>query len=508
MGKIKSKSILEMSADEAQDFLLKKESYSNIDLPDYIDFQPLLNLLSKAIKNRSLHEICEQNKKPSDYEEINHTFLSNKDGRFSWRPLKLIHPALYVLLVHKITDSSNWILIQKRLLKISEKVVTKIECKSWSRSSETKESDKAAQVSNWWGEIEQTSLKMSMDFSYIVHADVADCYGSIYTHSIPWAIHGRKKAKKERQNKKLIGNVIDSILQNISYGQTNGIPQGSILMDVIAEIVLSYVDLSIYTKLHDIDYKIIRYRDDYRIFTQNEADGLRILKVLTEVLANLGMKLNASKTISSDNLIKNSIKPDKWFLLDNLIEHNGLQRQLMFIHKLAESYPNSGSVKKELYKFYNERLHDKDSFIEDITVLIAIASDIAYKNPLTYPTVAAILSKLLSKLNTDKKIEIFNKIIKRFDNIPNTGFLDIWLQRVSITSDELSSIEFEEPLCKIIKDSNNKNDLLWEMEWLQEKFKKIFLTISIVNMPSLAEMKEKEVIDPEEIALFITTKDY
>lgn len=319
---------------------------------------------------------------------------------------------------------------------------------------------------------------------------------------------GRKLQKENRNNQNLIGNNIDLILREISYGQTNGIPQGSVLMDVVAEIVLNYVDLKVFLKLHDIDYKIIRYRDDYRIFTQNESDGLKILKILTEVLANLGMKLNASKTVSSDNLIKHSIKPDKWFLLDNLIEHNGLQRQLMFIHKLAESYPNSGSVKKELYRFYNERLHDKDSFVEDIRILIAITSDIAYKNPLTYPTVTAILSKLISKLDKNEKIETFRKIIQRFQNIPNTGFLDIWLQRISITNDDLKSTEFEEPLCKIISDLNQKNYLLWEIDWLQEKLKQIFLTTSIVNLPSLEEMKEKEVIDPEEIALFIIRKDY
>lgn len=199
MSKIKSKSILEMNAEEARKFLLKKESYSNIDLPDYIDFQPLLDKLSKEIKSKNLSDICFnfKNEKPSNYEDVNHTFLSNKDGRFSWRPLKLIHPALYVLLVHKITENLNWEAIQNRVLEISEKVSTKIECKSWSRHSETKESDKAAQVNNWWGEIEQTSLKMSMDFSYIIHADVADCYGSIYTHSIPWAIHGKEIAKRK-----------------------------------------------------------------------------------------------------------------------------------------------------------------------------------------------------------------------------------------------------------------------------------------------------------------------
>jgi hypothetical protein len=31
-------------------------------------------------------------------------------------------------------------------------------------------------------------------------------------------------------------------MQGMNYGQTNGIPQGSVLMDFIAEMVLGYID--------------------------------------------------------------------------------------------------------------------------------------------------------------------------------------------------------------------------------------------------------------------------
>ena len=65
------------------------------------------------------------------------------------------------------------------------------------------------------------------------------------------------------------------MIQEMSFGQTNGIPQGSILMDFIAEIVLGYADELLskeLVKLKINDYKILRYRDDYRIFTNNNYD--------------------------------------------------------------------------------------------------------------------------------------------------------------------------------------------------------------------------------------------
>ncbi|QDJ13846.1 hypothetical protein CEP45_08415 [Mergibacter septicus] len=62
----------------------------------------------------------------------------------------------------------------------------------------------------------------------------------------------------------------------MSWGQTNGIPQGSVLMDFIAELVLGYCDEILEEKLSErrIDnYFIIRYRDDYRVFTNSKEDA-------------------------------------------------------------------------------------------------------------------------------------------------------------------------------------------------------------------------------------------
>ena len=58
-------------------------------------------------------------------------------------------------------------------------------------------------------------------------------------------MHTKETAKKDRNKKELIGNSIDRNIQSMQYGQTNGIPQGSTLMDFIAEMVLGYIDLEL-----------------------------------------------------------------------------------------------------------------------------------------------------------------------------------------------------------------------------------------------------------------------
>ena len=64
--------------------------------------------------------------------------------------------------------------------------------------------------------------------------------------------------------------------------------------------------------------------------------------------------------------------------------------------------------------------------------------DIAFRNPRTYPIVSAILSKFLTLLESgDARNNILNSITKRFDKIPNTGHIQLWLQRVIVKTDRM-----------------------------------------------------------------------
>lgn len=306
--------ILDFSEKKAKDFLLREDSYSNIDLPEYFTFGDVLNKMDTLLQTQRLSDNY-STIKPENCDGVNYKIIANKDGMYAWRPFQLIHPALYVDLVNIITEPNNWKTICDRFSKFKQN--TKIQCVSIPVvSTDPNKTQKSKQILTWWREVEQSSLAQSLDFSYLYMTDITDCYGSIYTHSIAWALHNKDVMKQptSRKDKKLVGNKIDQKLRDMSYGQTNGIPQGSVLMDFIAEIVLGYADLELSDKLNEKgidDYYIIRYRDDYRIFVNNQTDGDNITKILTEVLINLGLKLNPSKTCSTKNLILGSIKRDK-----------------------------------------------------------------------------------------------------------------------------------------------------------------------------------------------------
>lgn len=506
------KRITDLSNIKARNFLLKEESYFTFDLPVYFTFNKLLQEISKKIENSNLSDLYSTytesgNTKPNDpkdFENVNYKLIHNKNGQYSWRLFQLIHPAIYVSLVHKITQENNWKVIVEKLKEYQESNI--VECLSLPVISEDEKSDKATQINVWLQEVEQQSIALSLDFEYLFHTDVIDCYGSIYTHAISWAIHTRDKAKKKenRNNKDFIGVVIDQHIQAMSNGQTNGIPQGSILMDFIAEIVLSYVDSELTKRIMDIkknEYKILRYRDDYRIFVNNPQTGEEIIKNLTNVLAEVGMKISSEKTKSSKNIVYDSIKEDKLFYIQNYKFSKNIQNELLVINNFADKYPNSGSLIKLLQNLFDSIESWKHTH-QNIEVIIGILMNIAYKNPRTYPIISSILSKFLSFLSDDqKKKDILQKIISKFSKIPNTEHLDLWLQRISLKLD--NGITYLGNLCKKVNDDSIK---IWNNKWLNQ------ILSDLINNSQIIDRKKIEKIDivvkNKEVALFEKKTQY
>jgi RNA-directed DNA polymerase len=477
------KTVLNLNSEEARLFFLKEESYCGFELPEYYRFQKVINSLNSELTGKILKE-CTTGTKPKDVEGVNYTFLNNKDGKYAWRPFQLIHPAMYVFLVHELTNESNWNLIQERFKKFSHN--NKIECHSLPVSEENEKSDKQNQIYEWWQKVEQRSLALALDFNHLLHLDISDCYSSIYTHSIPWAIHTKEDAKKpeNRDNSTLIGVSVDKHIQAMSFGQTNGIPQGSVLMDFIAEIVLGYGDLLISEKLNEInisDYKIVRYRDDYRIFTNSPTTSSEIAKVLSEILSKLNFKINPAKTYSTDDVILGSLKPDKVHWIYNKRKTNNIQQWLIQLSALGKEFPNSGSLYKET-KLFLDWLRYKDESeegleIQNAEILISILVNLAFNNPRLFALVSASLSFIISKIDSaELQKELIEKIRLKFRQLPNTSYLNIWLQRLTLKIDP--GFNYSGILCEKIVDRDKE---LWNSDWLNQKFKKLIEGTEIID---------------------------
>lgn len=501
--------ILDLDHQKAREYLLEEKNYVNFDLPPYFTFTNILQKTVQYMGDKGIHEFFAQNfvegrviglLNPCNIENVNYKLLSNKDGEFAWRPFEIIHPALYVALVNELTTPENWHTLTRRFAYFGTSNVT---CASIPYCSDDDEAHKAHQVKEWWTNVEQASLKLSLKYQYVFDVDVTDCYGSIYTHSIAWAMHGKDVAKVNRRETSYLGNKIDVLIRKMRYDQTNGIPQGSTLMDFIAEIVLGAIDMELTHRL-DVslyspnDYAIIRYRDDYKILTNNPQLGRIIVKELSSVLSNWGLKLNASKTKMGTDPVLASIKPDKLYELFVPNNKMTLSKRLLQIYGASDRFPNSGLVVRQLSSYFNilEKVRKLGEY-DDPIVMLSVVTNLALRNPRAYSWCMAIMSHILSFYPEDTRMAIIKDIHTKFENIPNTGLLDIWLQRISYKL--APRLEFKEKLAKIASGEFTEN-IIWDSSWLRPELKAIINTTTLLNHEYMELMPME--VSKEEVALF------
>ena len=141
-------------------------------------------------------------------------------------------------------------------------------------------------------------------FGYLVKADVAKCFDSIYTHSIAWAAHGHGVIKANIGKNKLartFGDDFDTLMQRLNHNETSGITIGSETSRIFAEIILQAVDLDIQAQLtaeglnFGTDYEVLRYVDDYFIFLADARHRGLVMEVLARSLRQYKLHLNAAK---------------------------------------------------------------------------------------------------------------------------------------------------------------------------------------------------------------------
>jgi hypothetical protein len=128
---------------------------------------------------------------------------------------------------------------------------------------------------------------------WILKTDIAKFYPSIYTYSIPWALHG-KLFSKTNQGLGILGNSLDRWIRNGQDRQTVGIPIGPDTSLVIAEIILSSVDLELQRRIPRIS--CLRIVDDYEFGCKSYSQAEETLAILQENLKEYELDINFEKT--------------------------------------------------------------------------------------------------------------------------------------------------------------------------------------------------------------------
>lgn len=496
--------IIDLPADEARTLLLDAKNYFRLDFPPYLSFQPVLDAVGAVLGENRYTSVMHSEVKPNSLPDVNYQFLTNKDGRFAWRPYEMIHPVIYVSLINALCTEENWSAFTSRF---KEMQVGVVECCSQPVCPEETQTIDGAQILNWWRRYEQRSLELSLDYSHILQTDVTDCYGSLYTHSIPWALHGVETAKDQRNSRQLLGNIIDRHIQDSRFGQTNGIVQGSVLMDLIAELVLGFVDIQITEKLaNTANVQILRYRDDYRVFANNDFDTETALKAIGECLRQVGMKLGAAKTSSSTNIVEAAIKPEKlagMHLADmDITQAKSMQKQLLRLHAFARSHPNSGALNRLASEAF-EKIRVLNEAPTDLSVQVAIVADIAFVSPQAFPALSGIIAKLISLAPAAERVALWNRVEKKMRLIPNSGYLEIWLQRITRAKGVELTYESGEAICKI---ADGECPELWNSTWINSP--RLIDALNLKKVLLHAPEDLEAIPDIAETALFRTYAEF
>lgn len=130
---------------------------------------------------------------------------------------------------------------------------------------------------------------------YILSIDINRYYPSIYTHSIPWALHTKAIAKANPNDMSYLGNKIDSEVRNMQDGQTMGIPIGPLTSAIIQEIIGSAIDEE-FQILMGKNIPGFRYTDDMEYYFSTFEEANKALSIMTEILKRYNLDTNVEKT--------------------------------------------------------------------------------------------------------------------------------------------------------------------------------------------------------------------
>lgn len=137
-------------------------------------------------------------------------------------------------------------------------------------------------------------LRHAFGQRYRVSTDIANCFPSIYSHAVPWALVGLEEAKKKKHPKFSSEwfNQIDRNLRACRKDETQGIAIGPATSNIITEIILARID----STLKDKGFIFSRYIDDFICHCASEEQAEEFVRTIEREAAKFKLLLNVNKT--------------------------------------------------------------------------------------------------------------------------------------------------------------------------------------------------------------------
>ena len=166
-----------------------------------------------------------------------------------------------------------------------------------------------------------------------------------------------------------------------------------------------------------------------------------------------------------------------------------LEQKLLIIKHISDNYSSDSRIKSLITDLYEKEVKNLKRKPRHYAEIISIIVDIMYNKPGLYNISIAILSELLKKLSTNEKKYFIDLIIKKFQNTPNTEYLNIWLQRLTIN--DFEEKDYDCNICKKVYDTKTK---IWNSSWLNIDIKEECI-IDLETLKNISDVISSEEVD-------------
>lgn len=206
--------------------------------------------------------------------------LPGADG-LTTRPLRIPHPSAYARLAEIVSKNFRRLLAKSGVSPFSR-----------SRPVYADSQQRALRTRTLPSNLARERAISRAGATHLLKADVSQFYPSLYTHAVGWAIDPKLRQKRYWNNTKLLGKQIDQSLMNLQGKVSHGIPIGSDLSFLLAEVVLSQVD----RLLEPRQGTAYRWYDDYEVACSSRHEAETMLVRLTRLLESYKLRVNILKT--------------------------------------------------------------------------------------------------------------------------------------------------------------------------------------------------------------------
>lgn len=302
------------------------------------------------------------------------------------RKLAIVNPISQLFLSKKIAD--NWIEI-KRFLETSRVSLD---------SPILYENSTRAIPKPDFNLISLKRIDAEARYEHILVSDISRFYGTIYTHTLPWALHGKAHCKANINDpavmNALLGNSLDVLVRKGQDNQTIGIPIGPDTSRILAEIIAIGVEREFMRQSGFSDGRVFRYVDDWFLGFDGAGEAEDAVSMLSKACSEYELELNHEKTSVVD-----PIDPVDELWPADLREHvfrSAPSKQAQDIrHYFTKAFSYAPKDRgQNVLDFALKRIRSVAILSDNAALFESYVVRAARVNPTSFPTAAQILINL------------------------------------------------------------------------------------------------------------------